>query len=150
MTEVILTYHVTPSDSPPSTFVLFDVFFCCCYEFGNSSSHAKVDFTFNGFDLLGALIIQPKSKSEEMFKSYRTGPLLISLANKYIYLLLKNRWFWQVKTSLLTRTKHNMNDMLQRRAEEMVSYKGNASNLKGNIAIVFFFVITDFWCSSTI
>lgn len=34
--------------------------------------------------------------------------------------------------------------MLQRRAEETVSYKGNASNFKGNIAIVFFFVITDF------
>lgn len=37
-----------------------------------------------------------------------------------------------------------MNDMLQTRAEEMVSYKGNTSNLKRKIALVLLFAISDF------
>lgn len=36
-----------------------------------------------------------------------------------------------------------MNNMLQKRAEEMVRFKGNTYNLKRNI-IVLSFVITDF------
>lgn len=49
--------------------------------------------------------------------------LLIVQQIKIYVLLLNNCGLWEVKKSLLTRTKHNMNDMLQTRAEKRVSYK---------------------------